>query len=105
MLENDPTRFVAAGSVPIRERDRHSARVEIRPAIPAAPSIPFNINPDYGTLLHLRSEPPNCERGPLIPAIRTRLREQILQVFRDLSEPQPLPPDEAARSSRKKSNT
>jgi hypothetical protein len=30
MLENDPARFVAAGSVPIREWDRDSKRVEIR---------------------------------------------------------------------------
>lgn len=30
MLENDPARFVAAGSDPIREWDRDSARVEIR---------------------------------------------------------------------------
>ena len=30
MLENDPARFVAAGSVLIREWDRDSARVEIR---------------------------------------------------------------------------
>jgi hypothetical protein len=30
MLENDPARFVAAGSVPIREWGHDSVRVEIR---------------------------------------------------------------------------